>query len=75
MKEYREQAIIADAEIKRKESEQGPKASYGYGGKFGVQKDRSEIVFLLNLSFFYLFWLSACLHWKILYIYRQYLGL
>ena len=40
MKEFREATITADAEIKRKEREDGPKASYGYGGKFGVQEDR-----------------------------------
>ncbi|XP_038667613.1 hematopoietic lineage cell-specific protein [Scyliorhinus canicula] len=28
--------------IKKKELEQGAKASYGYGGKFGVQKDRMD---------------------------------
>ncbi|GCB83886.1 hypothetical protein scyTo_0024649, partial [Scyliorhinus torazame] len=30
--------------IKKKELEQGAKASYGYGGKFGVQKDRMDKV-------------------------------
>ncbi|XP_026086917.1 src substrate cortactin-like isoform X2 [Carassius auratus] len=28
--------------VKKKELEQGPKASYGYGGKFGVEKDRMD---------------------------------
>lgn len=40
MKKYREEVISCDAETKKKELESGPKASYGYGGKFGVQKDR-----------------------------------
>lgn len=30
--------------VKKKELEQGPKASYGYGGKFGVEKDRMDKV-------------------------------
>lgn len=47
MKQYREDTINADAEFKRQEQEQGPKASYGYGGKFGVQADR-----WVNLSVF-----------------------
>uniref|UniRef100_A0A673H728 Src substrate protein p85-like n=1 Tax=Sinocyclocheilus rhinocerous TaxID=307959 RepID=A0A673H728_9TELE len=28
--------------VKKKELDQGPKASYGYGGKFGVEKDRMD---------------------------------
>ncbi|KAK3517960.1 hypothetical protein QTP70_028495 [Hemibagrus guttatus] len=28
--------------VKKKEHERGPKASYGYGGKFGVEKDRMD---------------------------------
>ncbi|XP_048013018.1 src substrate protein p85-like isoform X5 [Megalobrama amblycephala] len=28
--------------VKKKEMDQGPKASYGYGGKFGVEKDRMD---------------------------------
>lgn len=31
-------------QVKTKELESGPKASYGYGGKFGVQKDRMDKV-------------------------------
>ncbi|XP_068231029.1 src substrate cortactin-like isoform X3 [Palaemon carinicauda] len=42
MKEFREATLQSDAEIKRRELEEGPKASYGYGGKFGVQKDRMD---------------------------------
>ena len=30
--------------MKKKEFEAGPKASYGYGGQFGVQKDRMDKV-------------------------------
>ena len=40
MKQFREDTINADAEIKKKMLDEGPKASYGYGGKFGVQDDR-----------------------------------
>lgn len=30
--------------VKKKEMDQGAKASYGYGGKFGVEKDRMDKV-------------------------------
>lgn len=30
--------------VKKKEREAAPKASYGYGGKFGVEKDRMDKV-------------------------------
>lgn len=36
----REQTAKEDAELKKKLMEEGPKASHGYGGKFGVQADR-----------------------------------
>ncbi|XP_042225696.1 src substrate cortactin-like isoform X9 [Homarus americanus] len=42
MTKYREETLNADAELKRVQQEEGPKASYGYGGKFGVQKDRMD---------------------------------
>ena len=35
---------IDDKEYKQKEYDQGPKASSGYGGKYGVQKDRMDKV-------------------------------
>lgn len=40
MSKLREEVTEADALIKKKALEEGPKASYGYGGKFGVQSDR-----------------------------------
>ena len=40
MNKLREEVTQADANKKRKELEEGPRASYGYGGKFGVQEDR-----------------------------------
>ena len=40
MNEYREEAMKGDAQTKQMELETGPKSSYGYGGKFGVEKDR-----------------------------------
>lgn len=40
MSKLREEVAQADAMRKKKEHEEGPKAAYGYGGKFGVQKDR-----------------------------------
>uniref|UniRef100_A0A182UC38 LIN-9 C-terminal domain-containing protein n=1 Tax=Anopheles melas TaxID=34690 RepID=A0A182UC38_9DIPT len=39
MQQLREETERADSEKKRKE---GPKASHGYGGKFGVEKDRMD---------------------------------
>ena len=40
MNKLREEVTEADALKKKKELEDGPRASYGYGGKFGVQSDR-----------------------------------
>lgn len=40
MKQFREDTLNADAQIKEKQMQDGPKSSYGYGGKFGVEKDR-----------------------------------
>ena len=42
--ELRQKVSQEHAGVKRKELEQGPKASYGYGGKFGVEKDRMDKV-------------------------------
>lgn len=40
MKKLREETAEADAILKQKQLEEGPKAAFGYGGKFGVQADR-----------------------------------
>lgn len=40
MNQLREEVAQADALKKKKELDEGPKAAYGYGGKFGVQSDR-----------------------------------
>lgn len=37
-------STVAVEHEKVKEKEQTPKASYGYGGKFGVEKDRMDKV-------------------------------
>ncbi|XKL64625.1 hypothetical protein PGB90_004711 [Kerria lacca] len=42
MNQLREEVAQADALRKKKELEEGPNASYGYGGKFGVQSDRMD---------------------------------
>uniref|UniRef100_A0A336LL60 CSON013696 protein n=1 Tax=Culicoides sonorensis TaxID=179676 RepID=A0A336LL60_CULSO len=42
MAQLRQETEKADAEKKKREYDQGPKASLGYGGKFGVQKDRMD---------------------------------
>ena len=44
MKQLREDVEKDYKDIKQKELESGPKASYGYGGKFGVQQDRMDQV-------------------------------
>ncbi|XP_071497289.1 src substrate cortactin-like, partial [Diadema antillarum] len=38
----REKVKDEDAKLKEKELANAPKASYGYGGKFGVQQDRMD---------------------------------
>ena len=40
MNALREQTTKEDLELKKKVMSEGPQASYGYGGKFGVQGDR-----------------------------------
>ena len=44
MKQLRTDVQKDYTEVKKKEAEAGPKASYGYGGKFGVQQDRMDNV-------------------------------
>lgn len=40
MGQLREEVTKAHEIQKQKELEEGPKAAFGYGGKFGVQSDR-----------------------------------
>lgn len=40
MKKLIEETTVEDAKTKEKMLADGPKAAYGYGGKFGVQQDR-----------------------------------
>jgi cortactin len=40
MQKLREETALSDAQIKQKQLNEGPKAAFGYGGKFGVQEDR-----------------------------------
>lgn len=42
MIKLRDEVAQADALKKKKDTENGPKAAYGYGGKFGVQSDRMD---------------------------------
>lgn len=42
MIKLRDEVAQADAQKKKKDNENGPKAAYGYGGKFGVQSDRMD---------------------------------
>ncbi|KAL4717223.1 hypothetical protein ACJJTC_017110 [Scirpophaga incertulas] len=42
MAKLREEVFAADKEEKKKQYEKGPKPSFGYGGKFGVQADRMD---------------------------------
>lgn len=41
--ELRKKVAVEHEQVKQKE--QTPKASYGYGGKFGVEKDRMDKVY------------------------------
>jgi cortactin len=40
MQKLREETALGDAQTKQQQKDDGPKAAYGYGGKFGVQEDR-----------------------------------
>lgn len=42
MKQLREEVAMSDACYKKKQLNEGPKPSFGYGGKFGVEKDRMD---------------------------------
>lgn len=42
MKQLREEVAMSDAFYKQKLLEEGSKASFGYGGKFGIEKDRMD---------------------------------
>lgn len=44
LKDLRQGVQSDHAQKKKEEFESGPKASYGYGGQFGVQKDRMDQV-------------------------------
>jgi cortactin len=44
MNKLRAETAEADAILKQKQLEEGPKAAFGYGGKFGVQTDRFVLV-------------------------------
>ena len=44
MKQLRTDVQKDYSEVKAKEADAAPKASYGYGGKFGVQQDRMDNV-------------------------------
>lgn len=43
MAELRKKVAVEHEQVKQKD--QTPKASYGYGGKFGVEKDRMDKVY------------------------------
>ncbi|XP_023934539.2 src substrate cortactin [Bicyclus anynana] len=42
MAKLREEVFEADKQVKKQQYEAGPKSSFGYGGKFGVQADRMD---------------------------------
>lgn len=51
----REQVKTEDKDVKKKSYEAGPKASFGYGGQFGVEKDKMDKVFSSNLLYFWIY--------------------
>lgn len=46
MDQLRKKVVSSDASLKEKQLAEMPKPSEGYGGKFGVQKDRLDKVIL-----------------------------
>jgi len=52
MNKLREEAQKEDQQLKKKILEEGPNASHGYGGKFGVETDR--LVLLANFEYVFL---------------------
>lgn len=48
MNQLREEVTKAHEIQKKKEMEEGPKAAFGYGGKFGVQSDRYQYYSVFN---------------------------
>merc|ERR1719494_548768 len=42
IKDLRAGVASDHAKVKKDELDKGPKASYGYGGKFGVEKDKMD---------------------------------
>lgn len=54
MNKLREEVTQADAMKKKKELETGPRAAFGYGGKFGVESDRYASLYVFP-SITYLF--------------------
>ena len=46
MDKLRDQVKTEDTTTKKKQYESGPKASYGYGGQFGVEKENMDKVWL-----------------------------
>jgi len=56
MKQLIHDTTVGDAQTKEKQLADGPKAAFGYGGKFGVQEDRytskinSFVIYLVKLS-------------------------
>jgi hypothetical protein len=51
LKKLRREVSQDDAQYKQQQFDAGPKASEGYGGKFGVQKDRMDKVCANYISF------------------------
>ena len=58
LKQLRSDVQQDDTTEKNKQFEEGPKASLGYGGKFGVQTDRMDKVRIWTLDKF----CALCLH-------------
>jgi len=52
MKKLIEETTVEDAKTKEKQLADGPKAAYGYGGKFGVQQDRFAQNLFHTIHFF-----------------------
>jgi cortactin len=44
MDALRQEVLVNEQQLKQRQAEQAPRASQGYGGKFGVQTDRKDKV-------------------------------
>lgn len=62
MGQLRDEVTKAHEIQKKKEMDEGPKAAFGYGGKFGVQSDRL-VEQVINFNKLFILFLQFLLEW------------